>query len=267
MTTASIVGFQGESGAFSDEAARRLVAGAETRGYIDFDDLVAAVDRGEVVYGLLPVENSIYGAIARSYDLLWEYPALKIVDEIVFPVIQNLIGMPGATLETIREVRSHPVALEQVRKLLAAHPAWTRIAVDDTAQAVAQVMAGRDPGVAAVASALAAERYGAEVLVPGVQDDSDNYTRFYLLQRSGSPRRNLGRACVALQLPNEPGTLRNALSAFADRQINLRSLVSRPSRSRAFSYRFYCEIDHLDDDRLRHALAAINGETAIFGVY
>jgi prephenate dehydratase len=150
---------------------------------------------------------------------------------------------------------------------LGSHAHWTRIAVDDTAAAVAAVMAGGDPTVAAVGSALAAERYGAQILAPAIEDDRDNYTRFYLLQRTGTARRNLGRACIALQLPNEPGSLRNALSAFADREINLRSLVSRPSRSRAFSYRFYCEIDHLDDDRLRAALGAIKGETAIFGVY
>jgi prephenate dehydratase len=261
------VGYQGQAGAFSDEAARRLVADAETAGYTTFDELVAAVDREDVTYGLLPVENSIYGAIARSYDLLWEYPAIRIVDEIVFPIVQNLIGLPGAQLTAIREVRSHPVALEQVRRLTDSHPEWRRVVVDDTAAAVADVVAGGDPTVAAIASSLAATRYGAEVLLPAVQDDEDNFTRFFLLQRLGFARRRLGRACVALELANEPGSLRDALSAFADRAINLRSLVSRPSRSRAFAYRFYCEIDTVDDERLRGALASIPGQNAIFGTY
>lgn len=261
------VGFQGEPGAFSDEAARLLVAGAATRGFTDFDELVAGVDSGAVDFALLPVENSIYGAIARAYDLLWEYPALRIVDEIVFPVVQNLIGTHEAVLADIAEVRSHPVALEQVRRLFEAHPRWRRTVVDDTAAAVAQVVAAGDASVAAIASAYAAERYGARILVAAVQDDDDNFTRFYLLARGGSARRSLGRACVALELANEPGSLRNALSAFADRDINLRSLVSRPSRTRAFSYRFYCEIDRVDEDRVRGALAAINGDTRIFGVY
>jgi prephenate dehydratase len=261
------VGFQGEPGAFSDEAAHLLVADAATRGYRTFDDLVAAVDAGEVHWALLPVENSIYGAIARSYDLLWDYPALRIVDEIVFAVVQNLIGTPDAALTDIREVRSHPVALEQVRRLFDAHPDWRRVVVDDTAAAVAQVIAAGDRSIAAIASAFAAERYGARILRPAVQDDDDNFTRFYLLERGGGPRRSLGRACVALELPNEPGTLRDALSAFADRAINLRSLVSRPSRTRAFSYRFYCEVDRADEARLRTALAAIDGDTRIFGVY
>jgi prephenate dehydratase len=139
--------------------------------------------------------------------------------------------------------------------------------VDDTAAAVAQVAAAGDKSVAAIASAYAAARYGARILLAAVQDDDDNFTRFYLLARSGRARRSLGRACVALELANEPGSLRNALSAFADRDINLRSLVSRPSRTRAFSYRFYCEIDRVDEDRLRAALAAISGDNRIFGVY
>jgi len=154
-----------------------------------------------------------------------------------------------------------------VRRLFAEHPGWRRIVVDDTAAAVAQVVSGGDKTIAAIASAFAARRYGAQILRAAVQDDDDNFTRFYLLAREGTPRRALGRACVALELPNTPGSLRDGLSAFADRAINLRSLVSRPSRTRAFSYRFYCEIDQVDVERLRSALAAIAGDTRIFGVY
>ena len=154
MSSVPCVGFQGEPGAFSDEAARLLVAGADTRGYRTFDDLVAAVDVAEVDLALLPVENSIYGAIARAYDLLWDYPVLRIVDEIVFAVVQNLIGMPTATLADIREVRSHPVALEQVRRLFETHPEWRRIVVDDTAAAVAQVVELGDKTIAAIARHL-----------------------------------------------------------------------------------------------------------------
>lgn len=263
----ALVGFQGEPGAFSDEAARQLVPGADTRGYLTFDELVAATDRGEVDMGLIPVENSIYGAIAHSYDLLWQYDALHIVDESVFRVVQNLIGTPDATLDDITEVRSHPVALEQVRRLTDAHPQWKRVVVEDTALAVAQVVRGGDKHVAAIASAYAAQRYGAKIVQAAVHDDDENFTRMYLLQRGGGPRRSLGRACVALELPNVPGSLRDALSAFADRHINLRSLVSRPSHGSAFTYRFYCEIDSVDRERLDAALGAIAGTTRIFGVY
>lgn len=263
------VGFQGESGAFSEEAALALLGAAQATGYLNFDALVEAVDTGRVTYGLLPVENSIYGQIARSYDLLWTHPDLRIVDETVHHVVQALIGTPGATVEGIREVRSHPVALEQCRKLFDAHPDWQTVVVEDTAGAVREIMEGSDPGVAAIGPASSAPRYGAIVLRNGVQDDDDNFTRFFLISRDPTPRRNLGRACIAIGLlrSDKPGTLRDALSAFADEAINLRSIVSRPSRSGPFTYRFYCEVEGVDRKKLDRALARIDGEAKILGIY
>lgn len=267
MTTT--VGFQGEAGAFSEEAALALLGPAQATGYLNFDALVEAVDAGHVTYGLLPVENSIYGQIARSYDLLSMHPALRIVDETVHHVVQALIGTPGATIEGIREVRSHPVALEQCRALFEAHPAWHTVVVEDTAGAVREIAQAGNPAIAAVGPASAAPRYGAIVLRNGVQDDDDNFTRFFLISRDAAPRRNLGRACVAIGLlrSDKPGTLRDALSAFADEAVNLRSIVSRPSRSGPFTYRFYCEVEGVDRPKLDRVLERIDGEAKILGVY
>ncbi|HTV72100.1 MAG TPA: prephenate dehydratase domain-containing protein [Candidatus Acidoferrales bacterium] len=262
-----IVAYQGEPGAFSDAAARTLVEGAQTRGYPTFDELVEAVDRGEVMYGLLPVENSIFGPIARSYDLLWQHQHSRIVDEIVFRVVMNLIGTREATEERIAEIRSHPVAMEQVRKYADAHPTWRRVVVEDTAGAVAQIVASGDPTVAAIGPALAAELYGGKILRSGIQDDAENFTRFFLLERNGTARRSLHRACVAFELNNRAGALRDALSAFADRNLDLRSLVSRPNHRDPFHYRFYCEIAEVDAGRLDAALADIDGSVRTFGVY
>ncbi|HXP94872.1 MAG TPA: prephenate dehydratase domain-containing protein [Candidatus Binatia bacterium] len=271
MTSSKVVtvGFQGESGAFSEEAALALLGNARAEGFLNFDALVEAVDSGHVSYGLLPVENSIYGQIARSYDLLWMHPALHVVDETVHHVVQALIGTPGATIDGIREVRSHPVALEQCRRLLDAHPSWHAVTVEDTAGAVREIMERGDPGVAAIGPASSAKRYGAIVLREGVQDDYDNFTRFFLISRDPTPRRELGRACIAIGLlrSEKPGTLRDALSAFADEAINLRSIVSRPSRSGPFTYRFYCEIEGVDRAKLDRALARIDGEAKILGIY
>lgn len=263
------VGFQGEPGAFSEEAALALLGPARTTGFPDFDALVAAVDRGDVAYGLLPVENSIYGQIARSYDLLWAHPGLHVVDETVHHVVQALIGVPGATVEGIREVRSHPVALEQCRRLFEAHPAWKPVVVEDTAGAVRGIMERGDPASAAIGPASSARLYGATVLRPSVADDPDNFTRFFLIAREATPRRGLGRACVAVGLlrAEKPGTLRDALSAFADDRINLRSIISRPSRSGPFTYRFYCELEGVDPEGLARALARIDGEARILGLY
>ncbi len=260
-----IVGFQGEAGAFSDAAARRLRPGAQTRGYESFDALVAAVDGGAIDAALLPVENSIAGSIARAYDLLWDYRRLHAIAETAFPVEMNLIGTPDADEANIREIRSHPVALEQIHRFAGAHPAWKRVAVADTAGAVAEIVALGNPAIAAVGPALAAELYGGRVLRAAIQDDPRNFTRFYLLAREPSPHGSLG--CVAIEVENRPGTLRDALSAFADRGLDLRSLVARPNHVDPFHYRFFFEIGEVDRERLDAALAALDGPSRIIGIF
>ena len=260
-----IIGFQGEAGAFSDAAARRLRPGSQTRGYFSFDLLIAAVDSGEVDAALLPVENSIAGPIARSYDLLFEYRNLHAVAETAFPVEMNLIGTPDAVETNVREIRSHPVALEQIHKFAGTHPEWKRVAVADTAGAVAEIVELGDPTIAAVGPALAAELYGGTVLRAGIQDDPRNFTRFYLLTRT--PREHGTLACVAIEVENRPGTLRDALSAFADRDLDLRSLVARPNRVDPFHYRFFFEIGDNERSRLDAALDAIEGDSRIIGIF
>jgi prephenate dehydratase len=260
-----IVGFQGEAGAFSDAAARRLRPGAETRGYLSFDALVGAVDAGEIDTALLPVENSIAGPIPRAYDLLWDFQGLHAIAETAFPVEMNLIGVLDADEASIREIRSHPVALEQIHRFAGAHPAWKRVAVADTAGAVAEIVALGDPTIAAVGPALAAELYGAKVLRSAIQDDPRNFTRFYLLARRAQAAGTLG--CVAIEVENRPGTLRDALSAFADRGLDLRSLVARPNHVDPFHYRFFFEIGDVDRERLDAALAALDGPARVIGIF
>jgi len=261
------VAYQGEPGAFSDDAARRLVPGAETIGYGTFDDAAAAVQSGAVRYALLPVENSISGSVPRVYDLLWDDERLSVVEEIVYRVVQNLIGIEGASVDGLREIRSHPVALEQCRRFLSAHAHAHPTIVADTAGAVREIVQLGAPGVAAIGSALAADRYGARILAPAIQDVADNFTRFFLLERDAASAAAGTRACVALSLTNRPGSLRDALSAFADAGLDLRTLVSRPSLERPFTYRFYCEIAPVDRPALDRALAHVDGESRILGFY
>jgi prephenate dehydratase len=262
-----IVAYQGEPGAFSEDAARSLVPSAETRGYLTFDETFAAALAGEAGAALLPVENSISGAVPRVYDLLWAEPSMRIADEIVYRVVQNVIGLPGATIEGIREVRSHPVALEQCRTFLRAHPAMHPAVVADTAGAVREIVTLGDPAVAAIASELAAERNGARVLAPAVQDVADNFTRFFLVQRAAPASPTATRACVALVLPHRPGSLRDALGVFADAGLNLRTLASRPALETPFTYRFYLEIENVDPATLDAALRRIDGTARVLGCY
>lgn len=261
------VAFQGEPGAFSDDAARQLVPGALTRGYGTFDAAARAAQTGETELALLPVENSISGAVPRVYDLLWDDSRLSIVDEIVYRVVQNLIGLPDATLDGLHEVRSHPVALEQCRAFLARYPHVRPVIVADTAGAVREITELEDPRVGAIASRLAAKRYGAVVMAEAIQDVPDNFTRFFLLQRDAEEAPAPTRACVALSLAHRPGSLRDALSRFADANLNLRTLVSRPSPDQPFTYRFYCELEPIERGVLERVLKGIDGAVRVLGIY
>jgi prephenate dehydratase len=260
------VGFQGEPGAFSDAAARALRSNAQTIGFSSFDMLVAAVDRGVVTEALLPIENAIAGPVARAWDLLWDHPRLHIIAETVISVRMDLIGTPNATEAMVREIRSHPVALEQIHHYTTERPALRRIAVADTAGAVADIMRVGDPTVAAVGSELAAELYGAKILRRGIQDDERNATRFFLL--SQKPSETDGpHACVGIEVPNVAGSLYRALGAFAARHIDLRAIVPRPNHIDPFHYRFIFELYGVNASVIRETLAAIDGTTRIFGIY
>ena len=272
------VAYQGHPGAYSDVAARTLVPEAETRGYPSFDAAAEAIARGEVDFAVLPVENAIAGPVPRNYELLWEHPELRIRGETMLPIELCLIGVEGATESSIVEVRSHPVALEQVRRMIDAR-GWRRSTATDTAGAVREVVEFGDPAVAAIGPALAAEIYGATILARGVQDESENYTRFFLIERDGgapfdklSSARGAGvttgeRACIGIAVEDRPGSLRDALSAFADRGIDLRFLIARPDRRVPFRYRFFVELTNVDDARLDAALAEIGGEQRVLGRY
>ena len=267
FVTAPTAAYQGEPGAFSDDAARVLVAGAQTVGFGTFDGAFAAVARGDVDVAVLPVENSISGSVPRVYDLLWDEPRLRIVDELVYRVVQNAIGTAGATVGTLMEIRSHPVALEQCRNFLRAHPAIRSTIVADTAGAVREIAALGDPRVGAIASALAAERYGAHLLAANIQDVDDNFTRFFAIRRDPPAAAAPTRACIALSLANRPGSLHAALGAFAQAGLDLRTLVSRPSLDEPFTYRFYCEIAPVTNAQLADALRSISGSARVLGVY
>jgi len=262
------VGYQGEPGAFSEEAAIALLGTRiHTRGYRTFEDLVVAADSGELHYGLLPCENTIFGQIAEAYDLLGRYPRVTIVDETTHLVRQCLIGLPGATLSKLERVASHPVALEQCRHFLTTHPQLRITATEDTAGAVRAITESADPRAAAIGPALAAERYGAIVLQNAIQDDADNTTRFFLIAPTETkPRRALGRACLALTLQNSPGSLYRALTPIANAGLNLRALLARPNREHPFEYRFYLEIDaHAGE--LETITAALGPQARVLGRY
>jgi prephenate dehydratase len=175
------VAFQGERGAFSEEAALKLLGhDIELVPRRTFADLYDSLDSDVADYVLAPVENSIAGVVHASVDLL-HTKSLQTIDEIQIKIEQHLIGCPGATFETIETVQSHPTALAQCNQFFETHPQLKRVVADDTAGSVAEVIRQGDPKRAAIAGQRAADLYSATILRQSIQDHSNNYTRFILL--------------------------------------------------------------------------------------
>ena len=252
------VSFQGELGAFSEEAVHELVVGAHPVPCPSFEALVRSVEDGTVDAGVLPVENTLAGTVAAAYDALAGGSA-EVVGEVAIPIRHCLLGIPGAALLSVEEVRSHPVALSQCRGFFAAHPGILEQAVYDTAGAAKAVAREGVPTVAAIASRGAGVRYGLDVLREGLEDRDDNQTRFFLLspQRTGSAvigeRPPAGQAsnhvplktAWVAEVPNRPGSLHSLLGVFADRCLDVTHIASRPAES-PWTYRFILEFTHAD---------------------
>ena len=180
----TIIAFQGESGAFSEAAAEELVSSPRTlMPCATFDDVVRAVVNGHADYGVLPVENVIAGPVHAALDAMARFDSLERVRELTLPIRLALLGLPGATVQGIRQVLSHPVALKQCTQWLWKHRLITVVEAHDTAGAARMVSLRRDPTAAAIAAPWAAEHYGLVVLAEGLEDRHDNATRFVLLQR------------------------------------------------------------------------------------
>ncbi len=236
------VAFQGAHGAFSEEAAMRLLGrGIQCVPRPTFESLFTAIEEGAADLLLAPLENSLAGSVQRSYDLLLESP-LHIIGEVVIPIRHHLIGGAGATLERIRVVQSHAVALAQCEKFFRAHPHIRRVAADDTAESVREVVEAGDPARAAIASAHAAAVYGGVVLAKGLEDHPENYTRFALLGNSAAHGRGANKLSLVVRLAHRPGALWRALGPFARRGINLLKIESRPIPGRPWQYHFYLDL-------------------------
>src|ERR1700735_3079559 len=220
------VAFQGERGAFSEEAAVKLLGG-EVRlvPLPTFEAAFGAIAKGAADYILAPIENSLAGPVHRSFDLLVESP-LTIVGEVIIRIAHILIGPPGGTIEEVTVVESHPVALAQCERFFSACPGLKRIARDDTAGSVREIVQAGDRTRAAIASKRAAKIYGGQILSEHLEDDSENYTRFLLLApATEAAPEEADKLSLVFRLAHLPGALYYALEAFARRNINLMEIV------------------------------------------
>jgi prephenate dehydratase len=179
--------------------------------------------------------------VHRSFDLLVE-SGLHIIGEVVIPIVHNLIGVPSATVSDLVSVESHPVALAQCEQFFIAHPNLKRIVTEDTAGSVREIMRAADPCRAAIASARAADLYGALILQDHLEDDRENYTRFFLLSASSEFPEDADKISLVFQLPHSPGALQQALAPFAQRHLNLMKIESRPVHGKPWQYRFYIDL-------------------------
>jgi prephenate dehydratase len=235
--------FQGRHGAFSETAVRRFFpAGVTPVECRDFESLFSAVRENRADYIVAPLENTLAGAVYQCYDLLYE-SELHIIDETVLQITHCLIAVPGASLEDIREVESHPVALAQCDSFFAERSAIIRKVADDTAGSVQAIMAAGDRSRAAIASREAAALYGGTILREHLEDFPNNFTRFVLLSPESASDKNNSTTMLALTIPNESGSLYRALAPFANAQIDIRNLVSRPIKGKPWQYRFYLDVE------------------------
>lgn len=260
------IAFQGELGAFGDEAVRvyfgtQLQKHAEPIPSRGFSDVFRAVAAGDVDYGLVPVENSQAGSINDVYDLLRQHD-LFVIGEIGHPVNHCLLALPGQKISDIKRVISHPQALAQ-SDIFLRELGVEIVATYDTAGSAKMVQEEHLEGVAAVASAGAAEIYGLDILARSIQTVKDNYTRFIALSRESVPRRaGEAKTMLVMATSHQPGSLNTCLNFLAKNKINLLKLESRPSRQRAWEYVFYLDFEgHRDDPAVRSALADLAGHT------
>jgi len=267
------IAIQGEFGSNSHVAALAMLSdvpgGVEVVPCAVSAEVFERVVSGTVDGAVLPIENSLHGSVAEHYDLLLAQP-VWIARESLLRVRHNLIARPGVRLEEIRKVISHPVALSQCRRWLAAHPEIEVVNFYDTAGSVMHLMAAGLSDTAGIAPELAAREYGGEVLVAGIEDHAENYTRFHLLLREPMlARRELpavvleggceNKASLAFSVVHRPGTLVRALEEFARAGVNLTKIESRPVPGMPWEYVFFVDLRFEASNQLNDALAGLAG--------
>jgi prephenate dehydratase len=249
---ARTVAFQGERGAFSYSAAIKLLgSGIQDLPCPTFRDVFESLKSGKVKFAVIPIENTLHGSVLENYDHLLEY-AFPICGETNIRIAHNLIAMPGVRFRDIRKALSHPVALNQCRQFFEKNKQIEPVSFYDTAGSVKMLQERNEPGAAAIASEAAAKIYRGEILRRNIEDNRQNFTRFFLLTKqvkgihSGS---GTWKTSLAFSTENAPGALFRAMACFALRDLNLTRIESRPLRGKPWEYLFYVDLIGRADDR------------------
>jgi prephenate dehydratase len=279
------VAIQGELGSFSHEAAERMLPRCAVVPCARSAEVFDRVERGSVAAAVIPIENTLAGTVAEHADLLVARQVF-VQAEFLLRIVHNLIAAPGVKMSALRRVLSHPVALDQCRDFFQRHPRIEPVPFYDTAGSVKHVMAEKLKDAAGIAGRQAAREYSGKILQAGIEDDKQNFTRFFLIRKTSGDRRKgsgamvhfnprliprgANKTSIAFKVKNLPGALFKSLSVFALRDISLSKIESRPMRGRPWEYVFYVDFLRGDDEPARNALRHL-GEVAEFvkvlGIY
>lgn len=265
--TGKTVAIQGERGSYSEEAATRLLGSdTEIKCCEYFPEVFRLAATGEVAHCVIPIENSLSGSIHKNYDLLQRH-RLHIEQEINLRIEHNLIGVKGVSFEEISTVVSHPVALDQCDKFFERFPQLTRKSAYDTSGSVKRIVEENLTDCAAIASQKAAEYHRGGVLLTGIEDNKENFTRFFLLSPAPAPSASADKTSIVFSFRNTPGGLFKCLSVFALRDIDLTRIESRPIHGRPWEYLFYLDfLGNVGDEVTRNALNHLREITELLEV-
>lgn len=252
------VAIQGYKGCFHEGAARLFYGEIAAVECDTFPDLYTAMDEGRADAAVMAIENTVSGGLLHNFELLRQR-GRRVKGEVYIRIGQNLMALPGQSLEDIREVRTHYMAINQTRPWFEKNAPWIKLTEsEDTAKSAAEVAREGLMGVGAVASELAARLYGLEILAPGIETDKQNFTRFLILdERLSVPREQVDKALLCFTLPHKPGSLAHILTILSFYEMNLTRIQSLPIPGREWQYFFYIDIKFSDYLRYTQALSAV----------
>jgi prephenate dehydratase len=265
------IAIQGVPGSFHHQVAlKNFGLEAEILAFNTFEPVAKSVATGDADFGVMAIENSIAGAILPNYDLIDRYE-LSIRDEFYLPIAHQLMALPGQKTEDILEVRSHPMALLQCKAFFAKHPHIQQFDDVDTASVAKRIADEKLTGLAAIASEIAAEIYGLEILARDIQTIKDNFTRFIILQKE-KPVQELvpNKVSFKITIRNQKGGLAKLLTMFSEKNLNLSKIQSIPVIEKPWDYAFFIDAEFEDYGQFQEAMElAVRdfGDLKIFGKY
>lgn len=266
------VAIQGYSGCFHEEAARKFYGGVplEIVECDTFPELFSRLDEGNADAAIMAIENTLSGGLIPNFDLLREN-GRAVKGEVFLRIEQNLMALPGQKIEDLREVRTHYMAINQTREFFKKYP-WIRLVEsEDTAKSAQEVASASLKGVGAVASRLAADQYGLEIIAGGIETNKQNFTRFLIMDDGFRvPDEKIDKASLCFTLPHTPGALAKILTILSFYGMNLTRIQSLPIPGKEWQYFFYTDIKFGDIERYHQAISAVRpliDEFKVLGEY